>query len=142
MPDAAVHPAHPRLADHRREGVATRSSEHIGFNGWLAVRITNIVGTMWCAYAFAGLALISLPAAIAGGTAPLIAWIAQTFLQLVLLSIIMVGQKVAAAASDKQALQTYKDAEALLEMSDELHKLLKLNNAMTQDIHTLVQRRD
>ncbi|WP_309622461.1 hypothetical protein [Novosphingobium sp.] len=119
--------------------MATRKGEQIGFNGWLAVKITNVVGTMWCAYAFAGLALISLPAAIAAGTAPLIAWIAQTFLQLVLLSIIMVGQKVAAAASDKQALQTYKDAEALLEISDELHKLLKINNAMTAEIRTLVQ---
>jgi uncharacterized membrane protein YjjP (DUF1212 family) len=66
------------------------------FNEWLAIRITRIVGTMWCAYAFAGLALISLPAAIRGGTAMLISWIAQTFLQLVLLSIIMVGQNIAA----------------------------------------------
>jgi hypothetical protein len=40
------------------------------------------------------------------------------------LSIIMVGQKVAAVASDKQAFQTYKDAEALLEISNDLHKLL------------------
>jgi len=47
------------------------------FNEWLAVRITKIVGTMWCAYAFAGLALISLPAAIRGGTAMLIGWIAH-----------------------------------------------------------------
>ena len=36
---------------------------------------------MWCAYAFAGLPLISLPAAIRSGTAALIAWIAQTFLR-------------------------------------------------------------
>src|SRR6476646_2342732 len=82
------------------------------FNDWLAISITNVVGTMWCAYAFAALALVSLPAAIRGGTATLIAWIAQTFLQLVLLSIIMVGQKVAAAKSDRQLEQTYKDAEA------------------------------
>ena len=55
-----------------------------------------------------------MPDAIRGGTGPLIAWIAQTFLQLVLLSIIIVGQKVAGAASDKRALATYKDAEAVL----------------------------
>src|SRR3954468_10554760 len=91
---------------------------------------------MWCAYAFADLALVSLPAAIRGGTATLIAWIAQTFLQLVLLSVIMVGQKVSAAASDKQALQTYKDAEALLKIQDELHRLIKVNNALTEEIHT------
>src|SRR5436189_6259072 len=83
------------------------------FNNWLAVKITSIVGTMWCAYAFAVLALISLPEAMKSGTSTLIAWIAQTFLQLVLLSIIMVGQKVAAAKSDQQLEQTYQDAEAL-----------------------------
>ena len=95
---------------------------------------------MWCAYAFAILALISLPDAIKAGTPALIAWIAQTFLQLVLLSIIMVGQKVAAAASDKQALQTYKDAEALLEISNDVHKLLKLNNDLTEQIHDVLSK--
>ncbi len=93
---------------------------------------------MWCAYVFAAIALISLPAAIHGGVATLIAWIAQTFLQLVLLSVIMVGQQVAAAASDKQALQTYKDAEALLKLQDDLHRLIKINNDLTQEIHLAV----
>src|SRR3954453_14473704 len=110
------------------------------FNAWLAVAITNIVGTMWCAYAFACLALISLPAALRSGTAALIAWVAQTFLQLVLLSIIMVGQKVAAAKSDRQLEQTYKDAEALLKISDEIHCLLKQNTEMTEEINQLVRQ--
>lgn len=109
------------------------------FNDRLAVAITNIVGTMWCAYAFACLALVSLPAAIRGGTATLIAWIAQTFLQLVLLSIIMVGQKVAAEKSDRQLEQTYKDAEALLKISDEIQVLLKQNTELTQQIHEVVR---
>lgn len=96
---------------------------------------------MWCAYAFTLLALISLPDAIKAGRAALIAWIAQTFLQLVLLSIIMVGQKVAAAASDKQAFQTYKDAEALLDISNDMHKLIKINNQLTADIHTILDKK-
>jgi uncharacterized membrane protein len=108
------------------------------FNDWLAVTITNIVGTMWCAYAFAGLALISFPAAVRGGTATLIAWIAQTFLQLVLLSIIMVGQKVASEKSDRQLAQTYTDAEALLKISDQIHGLLKVNTQLTQEINQVV----
>ena len=90
---------------------------------------------MWCAYIFAVIALISLPAALAAGVAATISWIAQTFLQLVLLSVIMVGQKVAAAASDKQASQTFKDAEALLKIQDELHRLIKINVELTTAIH-------
>ncbi len=78
--------------------------------------------------------------AIHAGTAALISWIAQTFLQLVLLSVIMVGQKVAAAASDKQALQTYKDAEALLKMQDEIHKLIQANNKMTEEVRSAVMK--
>ena len=132
------HTPHARLAERAKHGPHLRRDEHTGINGRIAMLITNAVGTMWCAYAFAALALISLPAAIQAGTAALVAWIAQTFLQLVLLSVIMVGQKVAAAASDKQALQTYKDAEALLVIQDEVHKLIKINNELTEKIHASV----
>ena len=135
-----AHTPHPHIENRKKQGAATTKSEHRGFNGWLAVNITNIVGTMWCAYAFAILAFISLPEAVRGGTATLIAWIAQTFLQLVLLSIIMVGQKVAAAASDKQALQTYQDAEALLQIQDELHNLIKLNTDLTTETHAMLAK--
>ena len=109
------------------------------FNDWLAVSITNVVGTMWCAYAFAALALVSLPAAIRGGTATLIAWIAQTFLQLVLLSIIMVGQKIAAEKSDRQLEQTYRDSEELLRINDGMQQLLQQNTNLTREIHEIVR---
>ena len=110
------------------------------FNAGLAAKITSGVATMWCAYIFAVIALISLPAAIRGGTAALISWIAQTFLQLVLLSVIMVGQKVAAQASDKQAEQTYKDTEAILKLQDEIHRMIEINNALTEEIHSIVKK--
>jgi hypothetical protein len=85
------------------------------FNAWFAVKVTTGVGTMWCAYAFAALAIVSLPAAIDSGNAVvLVSWISQTFLQLVLLSVIIVGQNVLAAASDKRSEATYKDADAVL----------------------------
>ena len=135
MPKSISHVPHPRLEERSKAGVHLTKHEHAGFNGRLAVLITGAVSTMWCAYVFAAIALISLPAALHAGTAEIVSWIAQTFLQLVLLSVIMVGQKVAAKASDKQALQTYKDAEALLKIQDELHKLLKINNELTEEIH-------
>jgi hypothetical protein len=85
------------------------------FNQWFAVKVTTGVGTMWCAYAFAALALVSLPSAIASGSAvTLVSWISQTFLQLVLLSVIIVGQNVLAAAADKRSEATYADADAVL----------------------------
>ncbi len=60
------------------------------FNAWFAVKVTNGVGTMWCAYAFAAIALISLPQAIsAHSTTTLVSWVSQTFLQLVLPSVII-----------------------------------------------------
>lgn len=133
--------SNPRLAQRKKTGPHLTKDEHIGFNGRLAVLITNSVSTMWCAYVFAAIAFISLPAAIRGGTAPLVSWVAQTFLQLVLLSVIMVGQKVAAAASDKQALQTYKDTEALLKMQDEIHHLIEINNELTKEIHSFVVKK-
>lgn len=133
------HAPHPHI-EKRKQYAKQSDNKPSGFNNWLAVKITNVVGTMWCAYVFTIIALISLPDAIKGGRSTLIAWIAQTFLQLVLLSIIMVGQKVAAAGSDKQLQQTYEDAEALLQITDEMHKLLKQNTNLTERIDELLRK--
>ena len=104
------------------------------FNAILAVKITNGVGTMWCAYLFAAIALISLPDAIRGGIPTLVAWIAQTFLQLVLLSIIIVGQKVAGADSEKRAADTYDDVGALLAEVKEIHQHLSVQDDRLEQI--------
>lgn len=123
----------------RKEFLRPLAKRENKFNDWLAIHITKVVGTMWCAYAFAILALISLPAAIKGGTATLISWIAQTFLQLVLLSIIMVGQNIAAKKSDRQLEQTYRDSEELLKISGAIHELLQKNTELTSEIHEVVR---
>ena len=138
---AHFHIPHPHIAKRKEEGVALISAEHVGFNGSLAVLITKIVGSMWCAYAFAALALISLPEAIQQGTVAVVSWVSQTFLQLVLLSVIMVGQQVLAKASDKQALQTFKDAEAILALTDQIHHLVETNHKLTDEIHGLLSER-
>src|SRR5450755_2555351 len=86
-----------------------------GFNAKFAVVITRGVGTMACAYLFAVIAFISLPSALnSGQLIVIISWIAQTFLQLVLLSIIMVGQNVQSKASDARSERTYEDAVTIL----------------------------
>ena len=94
-------------------------SKYQKFNSNLAVFLTNIVSTMECSYVFAIIALISLPAAINGGLAALISWIAQTFLQLVLLSVIMVGQEVQSKKSERRAAQDHAMlAEQLKEIKE------------------------
>jgi hypothetical protein len=104
--------------------VATEKASN-RFNAWLAVKITDGVGTMWCAYIFGIVALIGLPPALKPGGEGIIAWVAQTFLQLVLLSIIIVGQNIAAASSDQRSENTYKDAEAILSEALEIQKHLQ-----------------
>ena len=141
MAEIQKHIPNPRIAERAKSGPHLTKNEQVGFNGRLALLITGAVGTMWCAYLFAVIAFVSLPAAIQGGTATLISWIAQTFLQLVLLSVIMVGQRVAALASDKQAEETYKDTEALLKLQDEIHRLTEINNTLTEDIHSAIVKK-
>jgi hypothetical protein len=107
-----------------RRGLAVhaRVSDHLPsrtkvdrFNSWLAVKITAAVGSMWCAYLFAAIALYGLPTALKPGGEGLVSWIAQTFLQLVLLSIIIVGSNVTSAASDARAAKTFEDVETVRE---------------------------
>src|ERR1700688_57611 len=89
-----------------------------GLNAKIAVFLTNIVGSMWCAYVFAIIALIGLPPALRPGGEGIISWIAQTFLQLVLLSVIMVGQNVQSVASDLRSQHTYDDTVQILDRLD------------------------
>lgn len=93
---------------------------------------------MWCAYIFAGLALISLPDAIKSGRPAVISWIAQTFLQLVLLSIIIVGQNVQSAAADKRAEATYEDAEAVLHTALQIQSHLEAQDAEIEKLLALI----
>ncbi len=119
------HVPHPHLVRRQRGEVRVPKvkDEQVGLNGRIALALTNGVGTMWCAYIFAMLALIALPYV----HTPLqwIQWISQTFIQLVMLSVIMVGQGVQARASDKRAEQTYNDAEAVLHECLEIQRHLE-----------------
>ena len=91
---------------------------------------------MWCAYAFAALALVALPQAIHGGSLTIVQWVSQTFLQLTLLSIIMVGQQVLGAASDQRAINTYADAEAILQEAQQIQAHLLAQDAALEALAT------
>jgi hypothetical protein len=105
------------------------------FNARVGLKITLLVGTMWTAYLFTLLALVSAPAALRSGDRIIIvAWIAQTFLQLVLLPIIIVGQNVQANAADARSLATYNDASAVLEEARQIQAHLMVQDAAIQQI--------
>ena len=116
-----------------RPGINNTTDTHkesLNLQERIAKKITDIVGSMWCAYVFAGIALISLPDAIHGGTATMISWIAQTFLQLVLLSIIMVGQKVESKHSEMRADSHYEVSVKTEEEIDVIIKHLENQNEL------------
>jgi len=123
------HVPHPRIASRKTAGPPKAGDDAGGFNGKFAVLLTRVVGTMWCAYAFAVLALIALPSALASGDMlPIIQWVSQTFIQLVMLSVIMVGQNILSKASDKRADMTYKDADATFHEAEQIQKHLKVQD--------------
>lgn len=141
-PKIFTHVPHPHLA--HRTGPVKVADQHSTetavqrFNARLAVRITNSVGTMWTSYVFTVLALVSLPAILVQGnlvgatTFPkwmisvsliaLVAWVAQTFLQLVLLPVIIVGQNIQASAADARSQATYDDASAALHEAGQIQE--------------------
>jgi hypothetical protein len=132
---------HPRIEERKQLGPPTVAAEHIGFNGRVALVLTNAVGTMWAAYAFAVLALLVLPQAIAGGLLTLVQWLSQTFIQLVMLSVIMVGQNVLGRAADQRAAMTYQDADATFHEAGQIQEHLGLQdeaiNALLEKVEKL-----
>jgi hypothetical protein len=95
-------------------------------NDKIALFLTKIVGTMWCAYIFACIALISLPDAIHGGIATSVSWVAQTFLQLVLLSVIMVGQDVQSQKTEKRSQEDHDTLMAEFQEIKDIHTELTI----------------
>ena len=97
--------------------VNKKHSESLSFSEKIAKFITDKIGTMACAVLFALLTFVSLPAVIGSHDIVLIiAWITQTFFQLVLLPIIIVGQNLQSRHSEMRADATYEDTEEIKEM--------------------------
>ncbi len=147
MPEIYHYERHPRAGE-LAEGrpVKTRDMRKVDhrnpivrFNARFGLKITLIVGTMWCAYLFTVLAAFALPSAIKQGTYFVVVWLSSSFLQLVLLPIIIVGQNIQAAAADKRAEDTYKDAEAVLKEAAEIQQHLLAQDQALQAIVTRLE---
>ena len=127
------HIPHPRILERRKKKPVKVADQATGINGRIALVITAVVGTMWCAYAFAVLALVVLPQATSSPLL-LVQWISQTFIQLVMLSILMVGQNIQGRAADKRAQDTYSDAEAILHECLQLQAHLQAQDQVLDDL--------
>ena len=150
MPSLFEYVPHPHMEARQAAGppkVASAVAQVHGpgpmgrFNAKVGLKITVIVGTMWCAYLFTVLALVSAPSAFkTGDSIIIVAWIAQTFLQLVLLPIIIVGQNVQAAAADARAQATYDDAAAVLAEAKQIQAHLAAQDEAIQKILTTLAK--
>jgi hypothetical protein len=121
------HPVHAHRFDHMPD-----HSWYARFNKRLAVMITKGVGSMTCAYIFALIALMSLPAIltqafsltcfphwlISASLISLVAWLSSYFLQLILLPVIQMGSNILGEASDARAGKTFDDTESILDKLD------------------------
>ena len=129
---------HKRTVDHM-----PTESAYQRLNKTVAVSLTKYVGTMTCFWVFCVLALFSLPAVLSGFSVfhsafpaviiktsiiALVAWVAQTFIQLVLLPALMVGQNLQNEAADARATKTFEDVE---DARDSIKQALTL-----LDVHT------
>ena len=135
------HRRHPHIEERKKAGPPKTSATHFGINSRVALVLTAAVGTMWCAYIFAILALLVVPQAIHGGLLTFVQWVSQTFIQLVMLSVIMVGQSILGQAADKRAEMTYKDAEATFHEAEQIQAHLKAQdeamNALLDKVEAL-----
>ncbi len=140
----------PRLVtSHNVRKAMHRGIPVLRFNNWLAVLITRSVGTMWAAYLFMIIGLVSFPQALhafmKGDMVVGISWLSQSFLQLVLLPIIIVGQNVISASQDARAEADHITLTTLhtmnvrqLEMLEQQAKIL----AQQHQILELIKTRD
>ncbi len=119
----------------------------IGFNGRLGLFITNAFGSMWMFYVlviwmFGWMILATLGVGLFRKDPYPFTFLLflSNLVQLFALPILAVGQQVLNRASEKQAEQTYKDAEAILKLQDQVHHLITINNEMTEEIRAIVRK--
>jgi uncharacterized membrane protein len=136
------------IEERSKTGPHLTKNEHLGFNGRLALFATHKFGSMAMFYIliiwmFGWILLATLGIGFFKNDQYPFTFLLflSNIVQLLSLPILAVGQQVLSRASDKQAEQTYKDAEALLKIQDEVHRLIKINNELTEEIHQIIVKK-
>lgn len=142
------HVPHPWIAERDKKRPHKIGENHLTFNEKLAVFLTEQFGTMWMFYALVVwnigwpiLAVMNFSFFKHDPYPFTFLLFLSNLVQLFALPILALGQQILSRASEKQAEQTFRDAEAILKLQDEVHRLIKINNRLTEEIHrSLVQR--
>jgi len=103
------------------------------FNQAVAEHVVGIVSTMWCAYAF--IVLVTIPFFNSEWTA-VIMFVSSSLLQLVLLPIIMVGQKRQGDLTEERAVEDHRD---IVEMHDEIKIMFEEMKELIDALHEKVR---
>jgi hypothetical protein len=138
------HPHKPRNVNHAHK----EEQANAGLNQRIAVAITKMTGTMFCAYIFALLALLGFPA-LSVFFSPLVAvyivWVSQTFIQLCMLPILSVGQSVLGRKAELQAdeqfattQKSFHDIEQIMCHLDAQDKELIRQSKLIEDQNKLI----
>ena len=132
----------PRLITSRSVQPDVHGAGSIGrFNTWLAVVITRSIGTMWAAYVFTLIAVGGAVAVITNSAfwVAVSVLISQTFLQLVLLPIIIVAENVISASQDARAEQDHLTLTTLHTINVQQLKLLEAQREVLKQQHAILE---
>lgn len=139
------HIPHPWIEERKKVAPHLVKSLHVGFNSRFAVFITKKFGSIWMFYTLLFWVLSWVILATFGvgffenDPYPFTFLLFLTnVVSLISFPILAVGQQILGKKSEQQATQTFRDAEAILELQDEVHRLIKINNRLTEEIHKIV----
>ncbi|MCL4449437.1 MAG: DUF1003 domain-containing protein [Actinobacteria bacterium] len=132
---------HPHIEQRKHSKPPSVEDEHVGFNGRLGASITKAVGTMWAFYIasfFMGAWMLLAEVKVITFDPYPFAFLLflGNIVQLLLMFVIMVGQQVLGASSDKRAIQTYTDAETILHECMQLQAHLQAQDKILQNLLT------
>lgn len=131
----------PRLITSRSVAGQVHGGGAIGrLNTALAVTVTKSVGTMWAAYVFTLIAVGGAVAVITNSAfwTAVSVLISQTFLQLVLLPIIIVGQNVISEAQDARAEADHLTLTTLHAINVQQLEIIKQSREMLKQQHDIL----
>lgn len=143
------HIPHPWIEERKKQGPHFTNREHQSVNGRIALFITKIFGSMGMFYflliwvvGWIFLASIGFSVFKADPYPFTFLLLLSNMVQLFALPILAVGQQIQSRVSDRQAEQTYKDAEAILMIQNQMHELIEINTQLTEEIHAMVKKQD